>query len=211
MGRGGQATVKCGTKNIWIALTVISVVAFIVLLAVGIVLLTKCSSAEDDCDANLKCKLLRNVVGDGCVDENMDNCATKMKAAWSCASCPSCSLFDSESECNNVASLLCDWGVACQCSKTRAGLALIIVGILFAVAGGVFVCGVVPCCCFKGPEEDLEGAPPGVVMMAPVGVDPPIMGDQPPPGAVFQKNGVWVDKEGNSVTDGTPVETRLQA
>merc|ERR1712072_526004 len=46
--------------------------------------------------------------------------------------------------------------------------AVLIIGIILLILGCVFICGVVPCCCFKGP--DVTPVQPGVAVAVPPAV-----------------------------------------
>merc|ERR1711988_1148829 len=74
-------------------------------------------------------------------------------------------------------------------------------GAMFAlIMGCVFICGIVPCCCFA--VESQESLTPGVVVTAHE-ANPIVANEngQPgaPPGASYMKNGIWVDTNGNPV------------
>merc|ERR1711918_325489 len=83
-----------------------------------------------------------------------------------------------------------------------AWLFLLILGIAALICSGVGCCGCLACCCFApDPVVTMQQGPGPVVVVTQPGVTSMPVVAQPgaPQGAVYQKNGVWCDANGNPV------------
>merc|ERR1711907_705310 len=129
------ASHKCGSKMCWGIATGACIVIGLILIILA--------AAMGGCSCSNVCEEIRSG-GSSCTNY-MDGC-NKGYDANKCAA----SMINSNS-CTSD----CDTGGM----AAGAFIACIIFGIIILICGCVFICGIVPCCCFAGPEIAAAGAP----------------------------------------------------
>merc|ERR1712188_143791 len=95
---------RCGNQAVWACVTCAVLIVWAVLFGVGVTLITDCATAQDNCKNDLACSVNYE---DGCFAS--DSLGVR-----------ACDLTAGDT-------VTCKWVKACECSKTRAGIALVAV------------------------------------------------------------------------------------
>merc|ERR1711988_484977 len=135
-----MATHKCGSKMCWaiamVACFVIGLIFIIVPIAVG------------GCDDGGACGLTTATT------QSFNGCE---KGDYDASQCAACYLVTGATKAGCCQKSYCKYN---DPGLTVGGtFGLLILGIILIIVGCVFICGVVPCCCFAGPDVPAAGAP----------------------------------------------------